>query len=112
LVEDNLVRALIVLIAGAFLSAGVQFAMTPNFSRTTTIASLVVGGLFFLVGFYWPRLAPDLNVKFVETARSVASDFRWWLAVVGCIWLYMIGTYALFEIRRNNEIMALRNARF
>jgi hypothetical protein len=53
---------------------------------------------------------PSLNPSSLRaSAESVANDFRWWFGIIAVFWLYTISMNAVVEIRRNNEIVALRN---
>lgn len=62
-----------------------------------------------LIGWFrWRR--PTENPSALRVAaEKLANDFRVWLGLGAAVWLWFIVTNALAEIRRNNEIVALRN---
>jgi len=74
--------------------------------RVLIVVVLILGCLGLAYAWRKPSLQPS---ALRTSAESVAGDFRWWFGAIAAIWLYTIGMNALTEIRRNNEIVALRN---
>src|SRR5258708_7960566 len=99
---------LLLLIGAAFTSGIVQPVIQQNFNPTLTTIGGLIAVLCFVGAFKWRK--PSLHPSALRaSAEKVASDFRWWLAIGGALWLYTCVMNALVEIRRNNEIVQLRN---
>jgi hypothetical protein len=91
------------------LASGGQAMLTTEGYKTAATLTVVFGLIFFCGGLFWNRLKPRLGVHFTASMGRVASDFRSWLILVSAVWLWMVGTHVLTEIRRTNEIVSLRN---
>jgi hypothetical protein len=62
-----------------------------------------------LCGLFWHRIKPQTETRFTTILAGIASDPRWWAAIILVTWLYMAITTTILGIQRNNEIVSLRN---
>lgn len=79
-----------------------------NFLGTRVLAVGVLIISCLSLAYAWRR--PDLHPSRLRAgAEKIAGDFRWWFGIVCLLWLYTMAMDVLTEIRRNNQIVALRN---
>lgn len=74
---------------GIILEAASAFWRGDSFSRV--VAGFIGGGAVLLARYKWERLEATLGERFASTARNVATDFRWWIAPLLLLSLY-VGT--------------------
>lgn len=101
-------------LGGAFIVNAVQGVVVAaitggNYSVTSAVVFLSIGLLLFASGLGWNRIRGRIGDTLATSVTRVASDFRYWLALIFLPWIYVAWIDTLAEIRRNNEIVALRN---
>lgn len=104
-----MVQPFLVALAIALVAAAVQPMIGGSYKRVPAFATLAVAMVCLFLATIWgslPTPAPGSARAGVVTA---ANDFRWWFGIVAAIWLYQVVMNILSEIRRNNEIVSLRN---
>jgi hypothetical protein len=69
------------------LEAGSAFWRGENITRV--FAGLVGGAVVLVAHYKWEWLKVQLGKRFEETAISVATDFKWWLAPILLLLLYV-----------------------
>lgn len=77
--------------------------------RWLNVSLGAVGGVAVVVGIAWPFLpAPDPGTL-RSSVDAMSRDFRWWFAILAALWIYQTAREVSREVRRSNEIVALRN---
>jgi hypothetical protein len=100
---------------GGLLMAGGTAPMTAaiingtNYRIARALIVFSIGLAILLCGLFWHRLKPQTETKFTTILARIASDPRWWAAIIFGTWLYMAVTTTISGIQRNNEIVGLRN---
>lgn len=79
----------------------------PKQKSTFVILLTAVVCLFFAT--IWNALPSPSPGTFRDGLQRAANDFRWWFGVLAAIWLYQFVMNVLTAIRRNNEIVAVKN---
>jgi hypothetical protein len=107
--DSKATQSLLSTLGVALLTLGGEAMLTPG--GYTSLGGLVLACGFMLLfgGIFWNRLKPRLSVSVTDFLSRVASDPRSWVTIVAAVWLSMVAMQMLTEIRRNNEIVALRN---
>jgi hypothetical protein len=102
-------RWLVAVAGGLLCEAGVQAMLT---SQTTPIwiSTLIagIGAIFILVALFWKKVRLN-RFSFFAGLNRIASHPGLWIGMIVFVWLSTVTVDALREIRRNNEIVALRN---
>jgi hypothetical protein len=62
-----------------------------------------------LTAFIWWLLPPPNPGTVRASFAAASSDCRWWIGILGALWLYGFVMNVLTEVRRNNEVVRLRN---
>jgi hypothetical protein len=75
------------MISSSFLSVGTEALIVSDVGRT--VVCYLIGTLFFVVGLSWFWLKQTLAPRMADTVTAGASDFRWWLAILGVVFLYV-----------------------
>jgi hypothetical protein len=84
---DAAVKWLLETLACGFIAEAIAAFFRPQY--TVMVISGVTGLLLAALGFGWAKMRPTLHKRLVSTATYVATDFRWWLAVLGVLFLYL-----------------------
>jgi hypothetical protein len=86
--DDRPVKTFLDYVALALiLEAGSAFWRGESIGRV--VAGLIGGGLVLVAHYKWDWLRTQLGHRFEETAISVATDFKWWLAPILLLFLYV-----------------------
>lgn len=101
--RKNPVSGFLDLVAAGFCVVSADAFMKNDYERA--IIALSVGLIVFLIGIYWPRLERILAPSISEGALQVASDFRWWLAVIGLIFFYVAAPPIIDAVNRFRHAM-------
>jgi hypothetical protein len=104
-----MVQAFFTALAIALIGCAVQPMIVGTYRRIPTIATFVAAAVCLLMALVWNWLPTPEPGSLRAGIESAANDFRWWFAVIAAIWTYQVTINILTEIRRNNEILALRN---
>jgi hypothetical protein len=91
------VKWLFEVIGAGFIAEAIGALFRREFA-TATIA-FCVGLLLGVVGLRWVKMKPMLPERIVTTATHVATDVRWWLLVLGCLFFYL-GSPGMIEAWR------------
>ena len=87
--SDDAVKEFLHLLALAVVLAAIEPLASGNpLSVPRTIACAVVGAALTASGSGWRRLKSRIAPGFRLTVVSVASDFRWWLALLAVVYVY------------------------
>jgi len=94
-------------LAISLLVALVPPVIQGQYKRAPTLVFLVLGAALLILGIIWQWL-PEGSLT--SSVTSAASDFRWWFGSLFLIpWIHFTVVSALAEVRKDNEIVALRN---
>jgi hypothetical protein len=85
--EARAVSRFLDLCAAAFAGVAADFFMREGYQQAITPAAVAIA--VFLGGVFWPRIAQTFGPRVATTAADVATDFRWWLAVLGLLFVYL-----------------------
>lgn len=84
------VSAFLRFIATCLLGSGIATMLREHtYTSVPAWIVIVVGVCLFFVGYYWEKIGPRIGEKFAASATKIASDFRYWLAVIALLWAYM-----------------------
>jgi hypothetical protein len=81
---------------GLILEAASAFWRGEGWSRVG--AGLVGGGAVLAAHYKWDWLKEKLGDRFTTTARSVATDFRWWLVPLFLLFIYVGSPTLISEV--------------
>lgn len=85
--QDRPAAALLIVLAGTFFSVGIDAIMKGDLGRA--VIPCILGLALFLSGSFWQSLKTTLGPRIAQTVTGVASDFRWWLAILLLLFLYL-----------------------
>jgi hypothetical protein len=81
---------------GLILEAASAFWRGEDWSRV--VAGLIGGGAVLAAHYRWDWLKETLGDRFTTTARSVATDFRWWLVPLFLLFIYVGSPTLISEV--------------
>jgi hypothetical protein len=99
-------RYLLILIAVGLLAGIVQPLVQGVYLTSRVLVTLVAVFALVLLAYRWPNIKSD---ALRLSGEKLANDFRTWLVITFLVWGSNVVINALSEIRRNNEVIALRN---
>jgi len=102
-------QVLLVGLAIAIVGAAVTPMIIGEYKGLRVIIALVVAFLLAVAAGIWELLPAPAPGSIRAAVEAAANDFRWWFAIVAAVWIYSAVMNVLTEIRRNNEILSLRN---
>jgi hypothetical protein len=108
-IDHNPGRWLVGAAGGVLSEAGVQAMLTSQTTPLTYTAPLTaLGVILILLAVFWKKVRFD-RTAFADRLNKLGSDPRVWITFVAAVWLGATGLSIVKEIRRNNEIVTLRN---
>jgi len=78
-------------------------------SHLVVIGFWIGGTAIFFGGAFWGRLKFRMPERFVVSVETVALDFRYWLAMIFVVWLYMFCVTLLQRRQIVDELAAMNN---
>jgi hypothetical protein len=99
-------QPLLITIAVGLMMAGTATMLREHYKPTRAIAAIGVGAFLLFVTLLW-NWFPAGALR--DGIVAAGNDFRWWFSIIAAQWLYVGAMNMLGEVRRNNEIVALRN---
>jgi hypothetical protein len=86
--NSGAIRLFLGLVAGGFVSAAIADIRQGQFSEQTA-GALVVGAVVTYISIKWERISAWLGPRFTQSATEVATNFRWWLAALFVLFIYL-----------------------
>jgi hypothetical protein len=86
--NDAVVRAFIQVVAAALVSQAIA-AFYSGESIERGAVGLGLGVAVSFIGFKWRAIKVRMGLRFSQIATNVATDFRWWLALIFIVFVYL-----------------------
>ncbi len=93
---------------GIMIAAGFEWMIFVEHPSAVVVTGFIGGGIgIFFSGAYWESVKQHIPDFIIESIEAVASDVRYWMALVFVGWLSMLYLSAVQKIRIGDTVNAI-----